>query len=188
MLSSEQVAAFQADGFLNVGPALATAEVDELLDELTRVLAEAESGARDGAVSGQQRLVLSRDLNKLTEPDGSPPVWQVVNIWEASEPYRRPLYRLLIVACVIALTRANELQIWHDHIQYKPGNGGCLQWHQDATAWPPIEPMTEVSAWVALDDVDVDNGAMWMVPGSCRWGPQPDFLQTRRHLSKKSDF
>ena len=136
MLSSEQVAAFQADGFLNAGPVLATTEVDELIDELTRVLAVAEAGAREGAVSGQQRPVLARDLNKLTEPDGSRPVWQVVNIWEASEPYRRLLYRPEIVACVVDLTRTSELQIWHDQIQYKPGNGGCLQWHQDATAWP----------------------------------------------------
>jgi ectoine hydroxylase-related dioxygenase (phytanoyl-CoA dioxygenase family) len=34
--------------------------------------------------------------------------------------------------------------------------------------------MTEVSAWVALDDVDEGNGCMRMVRGSHRWGDQMD--------------
>jgi ectoine hydroxylase-related dioxygenase (phytanoyl-CoA dioxygenase family) len=37
--------------------------------------------------------------------------------------------------------------------------------------------MTEVSAWVALDDVDVENGCMWMVPGSHTWGNHMDFIR-----------
>jgi ectoine hydroxylase-related dioxygenase (phytanoyl-CoA dioxygenase family) len=51
-------------------------------------------------------------------------------------------------------------------------------WHQDAPLWPILAPMTEVSAWVALDDVDPENGCMSMVPGSHRWGNHIDFLNT----------
>ena len=36
-----------------------------------------------------------------------------------------------------------------------------------------------MTAWIALDDVDVDNGCMKMVPGSHHWGPHAiDFLHT----------
>jgi ectoine hydroxylase-related dioxygenase (phytanoyl-CoA dioxygenase family) len=38
--------------------------------------------------------------------------------------------------------------------------------------------MTEVSAWVALDDAGVDNGCMSMVPGSHLWGNHIDFLRS----------
>ena len=38
--------------------------------------------------------------------------------------------------------------------------------------------MTEVSAWVALDDVDESNGCMSMVPGSHQWGNHIDFLNS----------
>jgi ectoine hydroxylase-related dioxygenase (phytanoyl-CoA dioxygenase family) len=38
--------------------------------------------------------------------------------------------------------------------------------------------MTEVTAWVALDDVDEENGCMSMVPGSQSWGNHIDFLNT----------
>jgi ectoine hydroxylase-related dioxygenase (phytanoyl-CoA dioxygenase family) len=64
------------------------------------------------------------------------------------------------------------LRVWHDQIQYKPPrNGGPTTWHQDHPYWPIIQPADLVSAWVALDDADVENGCMWMVPRSHHWGP-----------------
>ncbi len=44
--------------------------------------------------------------------------------------------------------------------------------------WPIIEPVTGVSAWIALDDVDYENGCMSMVPGFHLWGDAFDFLNT----------
>jgi phytanoyl-CoA hydroxylase len=38
--------------------------------------------------------------------------------------------------------------------------------------------MTQVTAWVALDDVDESNGCMSMVPGSHTWGDRMAFLRT----------
>jgi ectoine hydroxylase-related dioxygenase (phytanoyl-CoA dioxygenase family) len=35
-----------------------------------------------------------------------------------------------------------------------------------------------VTAWIALDDVDEENGCMSMVAGSYKWGPNIDFLHT----------
>ena len=52
-------------------------------------------------------------------------------------------------------------------------------WHQDSPYWPNIGPLTaQVSAWVALDDADEENGCMSMVPGSYHWGNNIDFLHT----------
>jgi ectoine hydroxylase-related dioxygenase (phytanoyl-CoA dioxygenase family) len=51
-------------------------------------------------------------------------------------------------------------------------------WHQDAPYWPVLTPMKQVSAWVALDDVDEGNGCMSMVPGSHLWGNNIAFLHT----------
>jgi non-haem Fe2+, alpha-ketoglutarate-dependent halogenase len=54
----------------------------------------------------------------------------------------------------------------HSHFFAKlPGDGKRVSWHQDASYWP-ISPSKVVSAWLALDDVDVDNGAMHVIPGS----------------------
>ncbi|WJH37556.1 phytanoyl-CoA dioxygenase family protein [Paenibacillus sp. CC-CFT747] len=39
-----------------------------------------------------------------------------------------------------------------------------------------------VSAWVALDDAVIENGCMWMVPGSHKWGNH------QKYLSSSDDF
>ena len=144
---------------------LPAAAVRELRGELKSVL--------DGTAKGPGKPVMMHNLSG----DSAAPVWQVVNIWEASEPYRRLISNPAITAAVAQLTGASCLRIWHDQIQYKPAaRGGVNMWHQDAPLWPVLAPMTEVSAWVALDDVDEDNGCMSMVPGSHRWGDHMDYL------------
>ena len=44
-----------------------------------------------------------------------------------------------------------------------------VAWHQDVTYWG-LEPPRAVTAWLAIDDVDVDNGCMRVIPGSHRHG------------------
>ena len=46
-----------------------------------------------------------------------------------------------------------------------PGEGKRISWHQDASYWP-LTPSRVVSAWLAIDDVDVGNSAMQVIPGS----------------------
>ena len=60
----------------------------------------------------------------------------------------------------------DTLILRHSHFFAKlPGDGKRVSWHQDASYWP-ISPSKVVSAWLALDDVDVDNAAMQVIPGS----------------------
>lgn len=168
MLSQKQIAQFQRDGFLNGGPLLTDGEVEELRAEVMRVIAERER-------TDIPQPVLVRNLSS----DDAAPVWQIVNIWEASRPFKRLMMRQEITQAIAQLTGATELRIWHDQIQYKPPEiGGQTDWHQDAPLWPIIAPMTEVTAWVALDDADESNGCMSMVPGSHTWGDHQDFLRT----------
>ena len=180
MLTENQAAKFQHDGFLNGGCVLNEGELAELTEELDRVLAIGPTGFRDD----QPKPVLFRDLTarpydgtKAAAAVSSRPVWQIVNIWEASSAFRRLLHHPSIVEAIHQLTDFADLQVWHDQVQYKPANmGGATSWHQDAPAWPSIEPMTPVSAWLPLDDADIENGCMWMVPGSHTWGNQVEYL------------
>jgi ectoine hydroxylase-related dioxygenase (phytanoyl-CoA dioxygenase family) len=168
MLTQEQIAQFHADGFLNGGPILNDEEVETLRAEIMRVIEQ-----RDRRDIPQPVLV-----RNLTKNDAAP-VWQIVDIWMASEPFRQLIAHPQITAGIAQLTDASELRIWHDQIQYKPAQiGGQTDWHQDAPLWPIIAPMTEVTAWVALDDADESNGCMSMVPGSHTWGDHQDFLNT----------
>jgi ectoine hydroxylase-related dioxygenase (phytanoyl-CoA dioxygenase family) len=177
MLTEQQITEFKANGFLNGGQVLTGHEVETLRAEITRVIAD-----KDKADVPQP--VLIRNLSKTDQA----PVWQIVNIWEASQPFKTLMFHPQIVEGVAQLTGATGLRIWHDQVQYKPPEiGGVNMWHQDAPYWPIIAPMTEVTAWVALDDADELNGCMSMVPGSHLWGNQIDFLHTLENYEAMPD-
>jgi ectoine hydroxylase-related dioxygenase (phytanoyl-CoA dioxygenase family) len=170
MLTEPQVREFQTNGYLKGAQVLSDDEVEVLRDEMARVV-------RDQDKRDVPQPVMCKNLTG--NPDA--PVWQIVNIWEASEPFRHLVSQPTIVQEMAQLTGASALRIWHDQIQYKPAStGGVNMWHQDAPLWPILAPMTEVSAWVALDDVDPENGCMSMVPGSHLWGNNIEFLNTFR--------
>lgn len=179
-LSPEQVSAFRRDGFLNAGRLLGDAELDELGRDLDRIIA----AGPDGFAKGGPRPVAYRAF----EPER--PVWQILNVWEASPLFERLIYHPAIVAGISQLTGFADLQVWHDQVQYKPPrSGGATGWHQDAPLWPSIDPMTPVSAWLPFDDADVANGCMWMVPGSHRWGDrQQEYLRSLDHLRTVEEF
>lgn len=60
-----------------------------------------------------------------------------------------------------------DIVLLYSHIINKKGGGGLgVKWHQDGPYWPRIEPKIAVTAWIALDDADVENGCMQVIPGS----------------------
>lgn len=70
-----------------------------------------------------------------------------------------------------------DLICWATHYFAKlPGDGKRVSWHQDASYWP-LTPSKTVTVWLAIDDTDVDNGAMTVIPGSHVHG-QLDFEES----------
>jgi|TARA_B100000809_G_C15105214_1_gene518454 ectoine hydroxylase-related dioxygenase (phytanoyl-CoA dioxygenase family) len=54
----------------------------------------------------------------------------------------------------------------HSHFFVKlPGDGKQISWHQDSSYWP-LSKSRVVSVWLAIDDSDIENGAMKVIPGS----------------------
>jgi ectoine hydroxylase-related dioxygenase (phytanoyl-CoA dioxygenase family) len=59
---------------------------------------------------------------------------------------------------------------WGTHFFCKmPGDPKSVPWHQDASYWP-FDISRTVTAWLAIDDVDVENGCMEVIPGTHRMG------------------
>lgn len=46
-----------------------------------------------------------------------------------------------------------------------PGASKFVAWHQDITYWG-LEPPEAHTAWIAVDDADLENGCMQVIPGS----------------------
>lgn len=51
----------------------------------------------------------------------------------------------------------------------EPQSPQTVGWHQDAYYWP-MAPHNTVTVWLAFDDVDEENGAMQIIPGSHKAG------------------
>ena len=175
MLSPAQIQQFHRDGFL-LGPrVLDDAQIDTLRDELARVI-------QDDGKPGVPQPVMLMNIG------GDAPIWQIVNICEASDAYMGLVHQPVIAQEIAQLLDAREVRLWHDQIQFKPaGKGGVNFWHQDSLYWPIVTPKnTQVTAWIALDDVDEENGCMWMVPGSHQWGDHIEFLHSLKPTGFRS--
>ena len=167
MLTPSQISRYQSQGFVKGNRLLSEEQIEELREEMERVIRDKDAGGRQPV----QIANLSRDPNSS--------IWQIVNIWEASDAFHQLIFNETLAEEVAQLVVAKELRIWHDQIQYKPaGTGGVNNWHQDNPYWPILQPVSQLSAWIALDDVDESNGCMSMVPGSHLWGPRIQFLHT----------
>ncbi len=58
-----------------------------------------------------------------------------------------------------------HLILWATNFFNKEPGGAEIPWHQDLNYWP-LEPLINISAWIAIDDVRVDNSCVQVIPGS----------------------
>ena len=60
--------------------------------------------------------------------------------------------------------------LWGSNFFIKPPHSSStVGWHQDTYYWP-LEPKISTTIWVAFEDVDEENAAMKVIPGSHRAG------------------
>jgi hypothetical protein len=73
-----------------------------------------------------------------------------------------------------------DVILWGCHVFCKPaGDGYETPWHQDGHYWP-IRPLATCTAWVALEDSDIGNGCLRVIPGSHRGEQLHDHLHEDR--------
>ena len=60
-----------------------------------------------------------------------------------------------------------NLVVWTTNFWLKEPGGAEIPWHQDINFWP-IEPPVNISAWIAIDAVTVENACLRIIPGSHR--------------------
>lgn len=142
-LSDAQVTFFEQNGYLTGLPAVFSARE---LPELHRGLDELLKLLRPG-----------EDAKDIRE-------WH-----ESSRHLLDICMNATILDYVEDLLGAN-FYLWASNFFIKPPRSmSTVGWHQDAYYWP-LEPHESLTVWVAYDDVDLENGAMRVVPGSHRAG------------------
>ncbi|WP_395089683.1 phytanoyl-CoA dioxygenase family protein [Armatimonas sp.] len=58
-----------------------------------------------------------------------------------------------------------DLVLWATYFFNKEPGGSEIPWHQDFNYWP-LEPVVNLSAWLAIDPVTIENSCVNLIPGS----------------------
>lgn len=167
----EQYAAFRRDGFLVVRGLVAQADVDELrrhtedllqgrLPEQSLSMA-ARDTARDTGTTAQRLEAPPEHLSPMEKAQFFLRIHMLHRRLELHERYMLhprvlDVLEVLIGPDVLAMQTMLFLKP-----PGKPGQG----WHQDSY-YIPTHPDTLCGAWIAIDDCDEQNGAMWFAKGS----------------------
>jgi non-heme Fe2+,alpha-ketoglutarate-dependent halogenase len=139
VLTPEQVARFNRDGYLKPFRIFTDAEVGDLRAYFADLLARYTAEGKDSYSISSAHLRHGRVWDVLTNPR--------------------------IVAIVSDLLGPSVVA-WGSHFFCKmPGDGKTVSWHQDASYWP-LTPSKAVTVWLAIDDADRGNAAMKYIPGT----------------------
>lgn len=158
-LTQDQIDAFRRDGFVRIGAVLDDATLAELRSEYDCMFADARSDDRYRNLSATAGAAQGQDEGAAEE------MLQIMQCCERSLSFRRLLYHSQILDVIEDLI-GPQIQLFHDQALFKPAHhGGPIHWHQDNGYWKCL-PANLVSCWLTLDDVDVSNGAMHVIPGS----------------------
>ncbi len=165
MLSLEQLASFERDGFVGGGRILSEEQVQRLRDELDVLINQYDRGhAEQVYIDNTAAFCQRRDC-----------FLQVTNTRELSPTFAAMVVDPELVGQSAQLLGGQDLRIFADSVLYKNGrDAGMNDWHQDGRCFDILhEPQQVLTAWIALDDVGKDDGCVCFARGSHRWTGSP---------------
>ena len=183
-LDSAELEAWERDGFVRLGPILSTEQVELLRTRLESLIARLDE--LDGELHEVEAAWRERPNEVVLHLLGA---WRVDDDFHDLVAHPAVVHR---VHDVLAHGRSTPpgLRLWHDQLFLKPArHPGVVPWHADWSYWQRTAPQGHATVFLALDDMDADNGALQYAPGSHRWPTPPamDFGgpmdQVLEHLS-----
>jgi phytanoyl-CoA hydroxylase len=90
---------------------------------------------------------------------------QLLNLWQTNDKVKEIMFDEVIGKMAADLSGADGIRIWHDQALIKRPWANPTSWHLDTPFWS-FSDRRALSIWVALDDVTLENGCMFFIPGS----------------------
>ncbi|HWK59405.1 MAG TPA: phytanoyl-CoA dioxygenase family protein [Parapedobacter sp.] len=90
---------------------------------------------------------------------------QLLNLWQTSEEVKQLMLDERIGKMAAELAGVDGIRIWHDQALIKRPWANPTSWHLDTPFWS-FSDRRALSIWVALDDVTLENGCLFFIPGS----------------------
>jgi ectoine hydroxylase-related dioxygenase (phytanoyl-CoA dioxygenase family) len=150
-VTRQQIDFYRENGFVQIDHVLRPDELEELRVYLDEVM------NHTGTLSIQTDKKEGAYFRVLN---------QRVNTWRDHGGMGKFILSPRFAGIAKQLTGSSGIRLFHDHALLKmPRDSKPTPWHQDFPYWPMNETGA-LSIWIALDDVDENNGCMMFVPKS----------------------
>lgn len=90
---------------------------------------------------------------------------QRVNLWTTDEKVKELVLDPKLGRLATELAGVEGVRIWHDQALIKEPWGNATAWHLDNPKWS-FHVRDSTTIWIALDDVTMQNGCLYFIPGS----------------------
>lgn len=161
VLTDEQIAFYRENGFVVLADFLSPRELEvwrTVIDEAVAQRGQAKLPWTDkGRVGAREAVFLQR-----------------INLWMDNPKVRQLILDPRIGKLAADLEGVNGIRVWHDQILAKMPWADATAWHQDNPKWS-FTSEHAISIWVALDDVTLQNGCLFFLPGTHRKRLNDDF-------------
>lgn len=176
--SEEQVDFFIENGYLIIPELIKSDEVGELRDDTVRI---ARGGYPCESIQPSPESLSDEDVLRtilcIHQPHYISPVMEM---------YAKHLK----ICTILGQITAAHLPFWDGSVKcmqsmlfVKPPEFQGQAWHQDEI-YIPTRDRSLIGAWIALDDATIENGCLWVIPGSHRNG----YLYPQRDHNNPDEF
>ncbi len=159
-LSKEQIDHFHEYGYVSGIQVLNDTQIDQLRKELDEVLDPKHPA---------HHLFYEYHSNESDDPNAV--LFHSLGHWRITNGFHDVLWNPAFVMAAHQLLEQKAVRFWHDQLFYKPAkHGGVVAWHQDYSYWTRTIAMQHLTCWTGLDDATTENGCLYYVPKSHKWG------------------
>lgn len=138
---------------------------DQAVVDPARWFSEHGAAPLGAVLEGEELAAVQGAFDELVADHGvtGPYATIVHDAWRKSSVLAEHVPRLGAIACDAIDVPA--LVLFHDHLLMKPAHGDDMGWHQDFS-YLPLDRPDGLTLWIALDDINVDNGCIYYELGS----------------------
>ncbi|MGB5431325.1 phytanoyl-CoA dioxygenase family protein [Eudoraea sp.] len=159
-LSDEQVAHFHEYGYLSGIKLLEDDQIEVLRSQLDEVIDPKHPAHH-----------LFYEFHSNESEDSDSILFHSLGQWRITSGFHDILWNPAFVMAAHQLLENKPVRFWHDQLFYKPAkHGGVVAWHQDYSYWTRTVAMQHLTCWTGLDDATIENGCLYYVPKSHKWG------------------
>ena len=155
MISEKDKTQFQELGYFVTDVVIEPDQLQFMADEMDRLYRE---GVEEAKATGDPKVILAAE--------GRRSYGQIHNRSQiAAEFVKSQIY---LEACH-AFIGPNADLYWNQAATKPPKLGKTFSWHQDSGYTETI-PLAYITCWTAISDSNLDNGCIWVLPKSHKWG------------------